>query len=111
MKNNGGKANSINQKAQHIKVNRKLLNNNQNLNPVPSNSNYSQLYNKSQTKLASEEIKNIKYQSYLEQNSYGNINIFTESDALHKYPMQQNNIFKLSNLSPNDFKQIYNSFH
>ena len=109
MKNNGGKANSINQKAQHIKVNRKLLNNNQNLNPVPSNSNYSQLYNKSQTKLASEEIKNIKYQSYLEQNSYGNINIFTESDALHKYPMQQNNIFKLSNLSPNDFKQIYNN--
>ena len=109
MKNNGGKANPINQKTQQIKVNRKLINNNTNLNPVPSNSNYSQLYNKSQTKMASEEIKNIKYQAYLEHNSYGKINVFTESDALHKYPVQQTNIFKLSNLSPNDFKQIYNN--
>jgi len=109
MKNNGGKVNLINQKAQQIKVNRKLINNNTNLNPVPSNSNYSQLYNKSQTKMASEEIKNIKYQAYLEQNSYGNINVFTESDAVHKYQTQQNSIFKLSNLSPNDFKQIYNN--
>ena len=107
MKNNVGNANLIN--TQQIKVNRKLVNNNNSsINQGSTNLSNSKS-EKNKNKLVSKEAKNIKHQENLEQNLYSNNNAFTEFDPFHKNPFYASHTFKLSNLSPNDFKQIYNN--
>ena len=108
MKKNVGKANFLNINTKQIKVNRKLKSNNSNINQETINSNNSK-NKKNKNNLGVEETKNIKHLEHLEKNLYNNSNVFTEFEALHKIPLYPSNTFKLSNLSPNDFKPIYNN--
>ena len=108
MKKNVGKVNFLGINTKQIKVNRKPINNNSSINKELINLNNSK-NEKNKNKLVPYEIKNIKHQEYLDQNLYCNSNIFTEFDALNKNPSNPSNMFKLSNLSPNDFMPIYNN--
>ena len=109
MKNNGGKINLLGANAPQIKVN--LNNNNANINsnelPIfPENSQYENI---NSNDYFLEKIKNVKYQQYIDPDTYSNQSIFTEYDSLPKNIMNPSEIYKLGNLSINDFKMIYNN--
>ena len=111
MKNNGGASNYLKAKAQQIKVNRKALNNNgQNINqPILSQNFYQQRQNKL---IIQEENKNIKIPEYIDNNTYGNKNAFTEYNSSSKYsiyPLNSLNSYKPNKLLPNEAKRIYNN--
>ena len=107
MKTNGGTINlsKINN-TQQIKVNRKLNNNNPNINNVQIYPDYYQYYNVNQNKLIIDENKHVKYESYLDPNTYDNNIIFTEYDSLPKYSINPTSTYKLSS---NELRAIYSN--
>ena len=107
MKTNGGTINlSKVNNTQQIKVNRKLNNNNPYINNVQINPDYYQYYNISQNKLITDENKHVKYESYLDPNTYDNNIIFTEYDSLPKYSINPASTYKLSS---NELRAIYSN--
>ena len=99
--------NQLGIKGQQIKVNRKVINNYRYFNQAPLNSINSQYYERNTNKLIPQGIKNMRYQTYLDQNPYTNNNIVTEYDNIQQYPNNPSNAFNLINLSPNNIREIY----
>ena len=109
MKNNGDNINFLGANAPQIKVNLKQNNRNINDNQVlilPEYPQYPQYYNENQNHLIINEMKNVKYQPYLEPNTYNNNSVFTEYDYIPKYSVISSNI---SNLPSKDYKILYNN--
>ena len=107
MKNKGGKINYIDANPQQIKVNVMQNNNNINLNQVPmyvDNAHYDNINN---NQLSVEEMKNVKYQQYIDPNTYNNHNVFKEYESIQNYSNNPMNIYKLGNLPSKDMNTIY----
>ena len=99
--------NQLGIKGQQIKVNRKVINKYRYFNQAPLNSINSQYYERNTNKIIPQGIKNMRYQTYLDQNPYTNNNIVTEYDNIQQYPNNPSNAFNLINLSPNNIREIY----
>ena len=109
MKNNGNKINILNANPQQIKVNLNQKNSNINVIQAPLYQEYPEYYNLDQNKIIMDELKNVKYQDYLDPNTYNDDNIFTEYESLPKYSINPLNIYKLGNIPSKDFECIYNN--
>ena len=109
MKNNSGKINLLGADAQHIKVNLKQKNPNINFNKAPIFPERL-IYDKiNPNKYFIDELKNVKYQQYIDPNTYNNKSILTEYESLPKYSINPSDIYKIGNLPPKDFQMIYNN--
>ena len=98
--------NFLGSNASQIKVNVKQNDNNINENQfiiLPENPKND---NENQNNLLINEIKNVKYQPYLEQNTFNNNNVFTEYDYIQNYSDISSNI---RNISSKDYKILYNN--
>ena len=109
MKNNGGKINFLDEKHQQIKINVMQNNNNISLNQIPVYVNNTQYENINHNKISLEERKNVKFQQYIDPNTYSNNNVFTEFESIQNYSNNPMNIYKLANLPSKDMNTIYNN--
>ena len=88
MKNNNNKKNMFDINEQKIKMNLNKINNNLNIPQVPLYREYPQYYNTNKDNTMIEEMKKVKYQEFLEPNTYNENNVFTEYDDLTKYSIK-----------------------
>ena len=109
MKNKGGKINFIDGNSQQIKVNIMQNNNNININQeAPMYVDNAQYKNINHNQPV-EEMKNVKYQQYIDPNTYNNHNVFTEYESIQNYSNNPMNMYKLGNLPSKDMNAIYNN--
>ena len=109
MKNNANKKNMYDVNSQKITVNLNKNNNNFNIHQEPLYQEYPDYYNTNNDKSMMDEIKNVKYQEYLEPNTYSENNLFTEYNSLTKYTFKPLSIYKYENMPQKDFESAYNN--
>ena len=82
---------------------------NNNINKIQINPNYYSNYNSNRNEFANNEIKNVKYQSNLDLDSYSNNSVYTEYDYLQKYSINPSNVYGFGRNQANDIKTLYNN--